>query len=736
MPAGLTHRCILLAFLIETHPTTRLMPMRIAWHLLLTLIRLVPFCEIIYRALEQAKHLRPGIRHSHGRTGNGREGMINVVGVGFITKQSLQILLIVLSADCGLDVSSDHSAKSSTPEKAVPVTPFRVLDAPHLKDDYYCTVLAYSHSHRTLAVALWQKVYLWTEKEGVKYPPIPQARHANFVTSLSFSSTQGGKGILAVSRNSGQVLLWGIDEQWARFEAPHQNSVSCLSFKPSVTCRRSVNGVGAEVACEDLLVGDDTGVVYFYSVEWPDLDNTDLTESRAGAMTLLARVTAHVQNICGLAWCPDGKHFATGGNDNTALFFETARVLERRQPSREASPRGRALRKPDEFPISASSSTNTQLLTPPASPDRPNITGTHDFQSFQTAWETNFTPVPTTLPNTPPQSPPRTETREQTPRPVAVTPLGPRLPLRTPVQIIRQPAILQRLPFPTSEAIQNVHIHAFVHSAAVKALAFAPWQPSLLATGGGSNDRQIHFHHTGSGATLAVINVFAQITCLIWSRTRREIAATFGYAQPEHGVRVAVFAWPSCECVVKIPWEGRNGGSGEVPRALWAVGYPGGPNDGAMPAKSPSGRRQRTDEEQGMAQWEAVRQMERRAVGEIGETPTAGLPRPRQSASPRLTTVVSTSQRSAEMSPSRRAAEGAAWTSRTEEEGSLIIACCDQTVKFFEVWAGSSKSRRGRGLGNKAGVLGGSRILELETAGIFESEDGTGRGSMGAEVIR
>jgi hypothetical protein len=87
-------------------------------------------------------------------------------------------------------------------------------------------------------------------------------------------------------------------------------------------------------------------------------------------------------------------------------------------------------------------------------------------------------------------------------------------------------------------------------------------------------------------------------------------------------------------------------------------------------------------------------------------------------------------------SPNRRAAEGAAWTSRTEEEGSLIIACCDQTVKFFEVWAGSSKSRRGRGLGDKAGVLGGSRILELETVGIFEDEDGAGRRTMSPEVIR
>lgn len=74
--------------------------------------------------------------------------------------------------------------------------------------------------------------------------------------------------------------------------------------------------------------------------------------------------------------------------------------------------------------------------------------------------------------------------------------------------------------------------------------------------------------------------------------------------------------------------------------------------------------------------------------------------------------------------------EGETWASRTEEEGSLIIACCDQTVKFFEVWAGKSRGK-GRGLGNREGVLGGSRVLEgwCEAVGVDEV-------GFGEEVIR
>ena len=38
------------------------------------------------------------------------------------------------------------------------------------------------------------------------------------------------------------------------------------------------------------------------------------------------------------------------------------------------------------------------------------------------------------------------------------------------------------------------------HKAAVKALAWCPWSPNLLATGGGSYDRHIHFWNTTTGA--------------------------------------------------------------------------------------------------------------------------------------------------------------------------------------------------------------------------------------------
>jgi len=66
------------------------------------------------------------------------------------------------------------------------------------------------------------------------------------------------------------------------------------------------------------------------------------------------------------------------------------------------------------------------------------------------------------------------------------------------------------------------------HSAAVKALAWCPWQMGLLASGGGSRDGNIHFWNTSTGSKLSSISTSSQVSSLIWSREYREILSTHG----------------------------------------------------------------------------------------------------------------------------------------------------------------------------------------------------------------
>ncbi|CAI6339216.1 unnamed protein product [Periconia digitata] len=383
-----------------------------------------------------------------------------------------------------------------------------VLDAPQLRDDYYCSLLAYSHTAQCLAVGLGNFVHLWSEHNGVDTPEslnaltVSPSNPIQHVTSLAFSSTQGGQAILAVGRADGRIALWSPLDSEPRFDATQPKAISCVSFRPSTVKRPSLRDRALSVPTEELLVGDEAGHIYFYSVEWPSETQSALFGWN-GAMTLLARMAVHSQQICGLSWSVDGELFASGGNDNACYLFESKTVLQ--PPNHEVE----------------------------RADDSVNVRQGPNGESIYT-----------------------------------VTP--------------GRGAVLH---IPATHAKHKWELHA-----AVKAIAFCPWQRGLLAIGGGSNDRCIHFYHTMSGACLATIDCAAQVTSLIWSQTRREIAATFGFAQPEHPYRIAVFAWPSCEQVVSVPWFDEN-------RALFAVAYPGSADSAGTSADAETRARARAAED-------------------------------------------------------------------------------------------------------------------------------------------
>jgi len=400
------------------------------------------------------------------------------------------------------------------------LTRSRVLDAPNLRDDFYCSILAYSATCRTLAVGLSDLLYGWSETGGVKLLNLGTARNCH-LTSVAFSSTEGGKGILAYGRTNKTLGLMSLHDDpeesnshagpLPRFEVNQPAPVTCLSWKPTCTLRPSKSPInpGALVKTEDLLVGDEVGCVYYYAIEWPERWEVE-RDNWAGSMVLLAKVTVHSQQICGLSWSRDGELFATGGNDNLCYLFQTSRALDAHARA---------------------------------------ISEVHEgHQEGQTN-----TPAAASVENSEASS--------------AIT------EIQRPGRSLLDYGQLNR----------GDEKHQWLHRAAVKAIAFCPWQDGLVATGGGSNDKCIHFFHTTSGAPLATISVSAQVTSLIWSTTRKEIAATFGYAQPDHPVRIAVFSWPECRQVAAIPWAGEH-------RALYAIPFPGGPEN-AHPARNSTGAR-------------------------------------------------------------------------------------------------------------------------------------------------
>ncbi|KAI0010054.1 WD40 repeat-like protein [Xylariaceae sp. FL0662B] len=393
----------------------------------------------------------------------------------------------------GSEWSNDHPAPQVLKEeRTIPNAPFKVLDAPGLRDDFYCSIMAYSRSRNTLAVGLGNLLYGWSESSGVTLLNAGR-KDGSWLTSVAFSSDEGGKCILAFGRSNGALSLMSLfDSLLPRFDAQQPAPVACLSWRPTVTTRPSANpnNPGVLVKTEDLLE--------VARGNWP------------GAMTLIARIRVHTQQICGLAWSPNGAQFATGSNDNMCCLFDTEKIIDAGPAASSA--------------VSLTVSPSSNSTNKPSSSRRSNATS-----ESAAATTASLSLAEACDPFT-----------------------------AEPIAVRHFTAGSER--------------HRWRHAAAVKAIAFCPWRAGLIATGGGSNDKCIHFYHGASRAALATIAVAAQVTSLIWSTTRREIAATFGYAQPDHPFRIAVFSWPDCRQVCAVPWEGEH-------RALYAIAYPGGPTD-------------------------------------------------------------------------------------------------------------------------------------------------------------
>ncbi|XP_076440566.1 cell division cycle protein 20 homolog [Babylonia areolata] len=86
------------------------------------------------------------------------------------------------------------------------------------------------------------------------------------------------------------------------------------------------------------------------------------------------------------------------------------------------------------------------------------------------------------------------------------------------------------------------------HQAAVKALAWCPWQHSLLASGGGTADRHIHFWNCNTGTHLSGVDTKSQVCSILWSNEYRELISSHGFAQNQ----LVIWKYPSMSRVAEL----------------------------------------------------------------------------------------------------------------------------------------------------------------------------------------
>jgi cell division cycle 20-like protein 1, cofactor of APC complex len=163
--------------------------------------------------------------------------------------------------------------------------PFKILDAPALKDDFYLNLVDWS-SQNVLAVGLGGCVYLWSAASSkvTKLCDLPDTS----ITSVAW--TQHGTH-LAVGTETGNVDIW--------------DAVRCRKVR---TLSRHSRRVGTLAWSHKLLAsgGRDNHII----ISDPRTDEK---------VTVLA---GHRQEVCGLRWSFDDGMLASGGNDNRLLVWD------------------------------------------------------------------------------------------------------------------------------------------------------------------------------------------------------------------------------------------------------------------------------------------------------------------------------------------------------------------------------------------------------------------------------
>lgn len=189
----------------------------------------------------------------------------------------------------------------------IPTAPVKVLDAPQLADDFYLNLMHWS-STNCLAVALQGTVYSW-DASTASVSCLLNLEGGDTVASVAWSMS--GK-LLHVGTASGECSVWDVQaEKRIRVFRDHAARVASGAFSTNVLATGSKDKT---VRLRDIRAPDDAFQV----------------------------LQAHSQEVCGLAWSPDCRLLASGGNDNTARVWDSC-VLSR--PGRPLGGSGGALQR-------------------------------------------------------------------------------------------------------------------------------------------------------------------------------------------------------------------------------------------------------------------------------------------------------------------------------------------------------------------------------------------------------
>ncbi|KAH3664408.1 hypothetical protein WICMUC_005793 [Wickerhamomyces mucosus] len=167
--------------------------------------------------------------------------------------------------------------------------PYRVLDAPCLRNDFYSNLVSWSQSSNKVAVGLSSHVYVWSEEDGASLLDLPNDQ---LISCVSFSDYE----YVAVASKNGRISVFSQYSQYLIDEFNNSGKgICCIDWVPNVKNR--------------FFVGDETGDVLCLEITGNNLH-------------LIKQFKCHQQQVCGIAVSFDAKQISVGGNDNCCTIWD------------------------------------------------------------------------------------------------------------------------------------------------------------------------------------------------------------------------------------------------------------------------------------------------------------------------------------------------------------------------------------------------------------------------------
>lgn len=399
---------------------------------------------------------------------------------------------------------SSYLSPGKKTTRKIPKTPYKILDAPSLQDDYYLNLVDWSHNN-VLAVALCSCVYLWSACTS-KVSKLCDFGSSDMVTSISWALS-GNQ--IAVGMNSGKIQIWDSTTcKMIRELQSHESRVGALAWNNSLLASGSRD---RSIYLQDIRVksnhrassfggGNSSGTSSVHSGSHRDLNQINTTTPSA-TMSSTSGFTS------GFTTLPAGD-VSTGSRSLITTMAESM------VPHTAAT----ASNSDDTFPFTDPMGNITTSITAPitTTPSRPS-----DFLSSPRRssglLSTTFTPDRISFDAIP----------------VPSTPNGLNGSIVRELHGHKQEVCGLRWSFDEkmlasggndnklyvwepqlSNNRKNDPLHRFEdHTAAVKAVAWSPHQQGLLASGGGTADRHIRFWNASTGLALHKVDTGSQV-CL------------------------------------------------------------------------------------------------------------------------------------------------------------------------------------------------------------------------------